>query len=93
MLGARLARASGREILDEALRAFSGYHTTPVLEPRGDDLVLADTRLIFYYQNRLAPTGSLGSSTPIAPKPASRAATPPRERSPRVDGKSGYGLR
>jgi glycerol-3-phosphate O-acyltransferase len=57
VLGARLARASGREILDEALRAFGGYHTTPVLEPRGPDLVLADTRLIFYYQNRLTSQG------------------------------------
>ncbi len=57
VLGARLARASGREILDEALRAFSGYHTTPVLEPRGSNLVLTDTRLIFYYQNRLASHG------------------------------------
>ena len=57
VLGARLARASGREILDEALRAFGGYHTTPVLEPRGADLVLADTRLIFYYQNRLTSQG------------------------------------
>jgi glycerol-3-phosphate O-acyltransferase len=57
VLGPRLARASGREILDEALRAFSGYHTTPVLEPRGDALLLVDTRLIFYYQNRLAAHG------------------------------------
>jgi glycerol-3-phosphate O-acyltransferase len=57
VLGPRLGRASGREILDEALRAFSGYHTTPVLEPRGDSLVLVDTRLIFYYQNRLAAHG------------------------------------
>jgi len=57
VLGPRLVHASGREILDEALRAFSGYHTTPVLEPRGADLVLADTRLIFYYQNRLAAHG------------------------------------
>ena len=57
VLGARLGRASGREILDEALRAFSGYHTTPVLEPRGSNLVLTDTRLIFYYQNRLASHG------------------------------------
>jgi glycerol-3-phosphate O-acyltransferase len=57
VLGAQLARASGREILDEALRAFSGYHTTPVLEPRGSNLVLADTRLIFYYQNRLTSQG------------------------------------
>jgi glycerol-3-phosphate O-acyltransferase len=57
VLGAHLARASGREILDEALRAFAGYHTTPVLAPRGADLVLADTRLIFYYQNRLTSQG------------------------------------
>jgi glycerol-3-phosphate O-acyltransferase len=57
VLGPRLGRASGREILDEALRAFSGYHTSPVLEPRGDALVLVDTRLIFYYQNRLAGHG------------------------------------
>lgn len=57
VVGPRLVHASGREILDEALRAFSGYHTTPVLEPRGADLVLADTRLIFYYQNRLATHG------------------------------------
>jgi glycerol-3-phosphate O-acyltransferase len=57
VLGPRLARATGREILDEALRAFSGYHTTPVLEPRGDLLLLVDTRLIFYYQNRLAAHG------------------------------------
>jgi glycerol-3-phosphate O-acyltransferase len=57
VLGPRLGRASGRDILDEALRAFSGYHTTPVLEPRGDTLLLVDTRLIFYYQNRLAAHG------------------------------------
>jgi glycerol-3-phosphate O-acyltransferase len=57
VLGPRLARASGRDILDEALRAFSGYHTSQVLEPRGDSLLLVDTRLIFYYQNRLAGHG------------------------------------
>jgi glycerol-3-phosphate O-acyltransferase len=57
VLGPRLGRATGREILDEALRAFSGYHTTPVLEPQGDSLRLVDTRLIFYYQNRLAVHG------------------------------------
>jgi glycerol-3-phosphate O-acyltransferase len=71
VLGPRLERASGREILDEAVRAFSGYHTTPVLEPRGEDLVLADTRLIFYYQNRLAAHG-LGADL-VAPA-ASRGA-------------------
>ena len=57
LVGPHLAHATGREILDEALRAFSGYHTTPVLEPRGDMLLLADTRLLLYYQNRLASHG------------------------------------
>jgi glycerol-3-phosphate O-acyltransferase len=82
VLGPGLARASGREILDEALRAFAGYYTTPVLEPRGEDIVLVDTRLIFYYQNRLAAhlTGktrpfALGSRAPArtgSPSPHSR---------------------
>ena len=40
-----------------ALRAFAGYHTNEVLAPRGQDLVLGDTRLLFYYQNRLAAHG------------------------------------
>jgi glycerol-3-phosphate O-acyltransferase len=70
VLGAHLARASGREILDEALRAFSGYHTTPVLEPRGDTLLLVDTRLIFYYQNRLAAHGLAADH--VAPRPPAR---------------------
>jgi len=57
VLGPSVERAAGDAIVDEALRAFAGYHTAPVLEPRGADLVLADTRLIFYYQNRLAAHG------------------------------------
>ena len=72
VLGPRLGRASGREILDEALRAFSGYHTTPVLEPRGDSLLLVDTRLIFYYQNRLAAHGLAVEHT----RPLPRALAP-----------------
>lgn len=70
VLGPRLARASGRDILDEALRAFSGYHTSQVLEPRGDSLLLVDTRLIFYYQNRLAGHGLAADL--IAPSGAGR---------------------
>jgi glycerol-3-phosphate O-acyltransferase len=57
VLGPSVERASGEVIVDEAMRAFAGYHTSPVLEPRGADVVLADTRLIFYYQNRLAAHG------------------------------------
>ncbi|MFO0664649.1 MAG: 1-acyl-sn-glycerol-3-phosphate acyltransferase [Polyangiaceae bacterium] len=60
---------SGGSILASALRAFAGYHTNPVLEPQGDELVLSDTRLLFYYQNRLATFdgGSLAVDH-IAPK-------------------------
>ncbi len=57
VLAAGLKRADGAQVLDEALRAFAGYHTNEVLAPRGVDLVLRDTRLLFYYQNRLAAHG------------------------------------
>jgi len=69
----------GDAILDDALRAFAGYHTNEVLAPRGSELVLRDTRLLFYYQNRLAAHGL--SFDAIAPKgmpvaTAKRAARP-----------------
>jgi glycerol-3-phosphate O-acyltransferase len=70
VLSPSLAGASGNDVIDAALRAFSGYHTHVVLEPRGSDLVLADTRLLFYYQNRLAAhPGGLAVDF-IAPKPS-----------------------
>jgi glycerol-3-phosphate O-acyltransferase len=80
LLGPRLAHATGYEILDEAMRAFSGYHTTPVLEPRGDSLLLADTRLLLYYQNRLASHGlavDLAAPTSRARARASVSRPPP----------------
>ena len=58
------------EVLSDALSAFAGYHTHPVLVAGATDLVLGDTRLIFYYQNRLAAHGFAYDA--IAPK--SRAA-------------------
>jgi glycerol-3-phosphate O-acyltransferase len=67
---------SGGEVVTDALRAFAGYHTRPVirgsLEAGGGDLVLSDPRLLFYYQNRLAVHG-LGIDF-IAPKTRSWAA-------------------
>ena len=56
----------GDAIVDDALRAFAGYHTQEVLAPRGSELVLRDTRLLFYYQNRLAAHGLAFDA--IAPK-------------------------
>ncbi len=40
---------------------------TRYLTPRGDNLVLADTRLLFYYQNRLAAHG-LAAGLPSPPR-------------------------
>lgn len=57
VLAAALRFARPKAILDTALRAFAGYHANPVLVSRGPDLVLEDTRLLFYYQNRLAAHG------------------------------------
>ncbi len=44
-------------VLEDALRALAGYHAEDVLSPRGEDLALSHTRLLFYYQNRLALHG------------------------------------
>jgi glycerol-3-phosphate O-acyltransferase len=67
----------GDDVLSDALRAFAGYHTHPVLVPRpaaggGTELVVADAQLLFYYQNRLAVHG-LGIDF-IAPKTRAGAA-------------------
>lgn len=61
----------GDAIVDEALRAFAGYHTNEVLAPRGSELVLRDTRLLFYYQNRLAAHGlAFDAIAPAGMRPA-----------------------
>ncbi len=71
--------ASGGDLLERALRAYSGYHSTPVLVPERDGIRICDAELLFYYQNRLASHGLawdvLGG--PIAGKPtAANAAAP-----------------
>jgi glycerol-3-phosphate O-acyltransferase len=71
VLAANVRSASGEAILEDALRAFAGYHTSVVIEPRGADLLLADMRLIFYYQNRLAAHGLAADF--IAPRPSHRS--------------------
>jgi glycerol-3-phosphate O-acyltransferase len=74
VLAPNLVGRSGAGVIDDALRAFAGYHTHAVLEPRGTDLVLADTRLLFYYQNRLAAHGRGLAIDFIAPKATARNA-------------------
>jgi glycerol-3-phosphate O-acyltransferase len=83
-----LVHRGSNAVVDDALRAFAGYHTQEVLTPRGSELVLRDTRLLFYYQNRLAAHGLAFDA--IAPKgmvpahvrsghvtPSVRASVPP----------------
>ncbi|MFO0611357.1 MAG: 1-acyl-sn-glycerol-3-phosphate acyltransferase [Polyangiaceae bacterium] len=56
-LGAYVRGASGGDLLERALRAFAGYHSSPVLIPRRDGIGIGDTKLLLYYQNRLASHG------------------------------------
>ncbi|HVY48060.1 MAG TPA: 1-acyl-sn-glycerol-3-phosphate acyltransferase [Minicystis sp.] len=52
-----IAKASGGDIVEQAMRAFAGYHSSPALVSRPDGVLLSDTNLLFYYQNRLAAHG------------------------------------
>ena len=42
-------------IVDEALTAWSGYHTRPVASTKGGEIVIEDPNLLLFYQNRLVP--------------------------------------
>jgi glycerol-3-phosphate O-acyltransferase len=57
VLGPGVRRRGAMDLLDEAIRAWNGYHSFPVLRTEGDGYVLSDTNLLFYYQNRLAVSG------------------------------------
>jgi glycerol-3-phosphate O-acyltransferase len=56
-LGEYVRSASGGDIVERALRAFAGYHTTRALESRAGGIAVCDPNLLFYYQNRLAGHG------------------------------------
>lgn len=57
VLGPGIRGAPASAVLDAATRAWSGYHTHAVLRPAQGGVVLGDTNLLLYYQNRLAVTG------------------------------------
>jgi len=52
-----------REVTRAALRTFSTYHTTTVLERKGVRLHVGDANLVLYYRNRLVGYGLLSTST------------------------------
>jgi len=53
--GVRDARPA--QLIDEAVRAWSGYHTRAVLARTDGGFPLGETNLVLYYQNRLAVAG------------------------------------
>jgi glycerol-3-phosphate O-acyltransferase len=57
VLADQLRGVSGGDIVSQAMRAFSGYHSSVVIEPQADGIVLRDPKLLLYYQNRLARHG------------------------------------
>ena len=44
---------SAHQMVDEALKLFTAYHSRPVVEVDGRELRLSDLRLLYYYGNRL----------------------------------------
>jgi glycerol-3-phosphate O-acyltransferase len=81
VLAPSLKSRRGDAIVADAIRAFAGYHTHEVLAPRGSELVLGDTRLLFYYQNRLAAHGlALDVLAPRGTLPARAPELAARER-------------
>jgi glycerol-3-phosphate O-acyltransferase len=68
----QLAVLTPAAIVDDAVRGLGSYHTRPVVERRGDDVVVGDVKLLYYYQNRAhhIPVEAVAS----VPADASRAA-------------------
>ncbi len=50
----RTAAMSAPELLDDALRALTTYHTFPVLEAGGPRIQIGSMKLCYYYRNRTA---------------------------------------
>lgn len=57
VLGPGVRTARPMELVAEAVRAWSGYHSHAVLAPIDGGYMLSDLNLLLYYQNRLAVSG------------------------------------
>jgi len=57
VLAPSVAKRDAATVLEAALRALAGFHSSPAIVPQGTNLVLTNTQLLFYYQNRLAAHG------------------------------------
>jgi len=63
---------SGGDLLAQAMSAFSGYHSAPVIEAQPDGIVLRDPKLLLYYQNRLIRHGLAFDPEASTQKPGPR---------------------
>jgi len=54
----RVESLGDQAVVDDAVRALGGYHKRPVLSRAGEQLIVGDLKLVFYYQNRLAHLGA-----------------------------------
>jgi glycerol-3-phosphate O-acyltransferase len=52
-LAERAMHKDGDALVTDALQSFSGYHTRPAAQRRGNEVVLVDRELVLYYRNRL----------------------------------------
>jgi glycerol-3-phosphate O-acyltransferase len=57
VLSDQVRDTSGGDIVAQAMSAFFGYHTNPVIEEHEDGIALRDPKLLLYYQNRLIRHG------------------------------------
>jgi glycerol-3-phosphate O-acyltransferase len=56
----RSSRMSPAEVLDDALRALTTYHTYPVVEQAGERIQIGSMKLCYYYSNRTAHVADPG---------------------------------
>lgn len=68
-------RGAASDVVHQALSTFRTYHPRPVLERRGDRVVVGDPNLLFYYRNRLEGHGLLGASSALPAEQGSRRAS------------------
>jgi glycerol-3-phosphate O-acyltransferase len=52
-----LASQSDADIIDDAVRGLSSYHTRPAVTTKGAFFIVGDLKLLFYYANRMAHVG------------------------------------
>lgn len=57
VLAPGVRNATADDLILDATRAWSGYHSHPVLSPTQNGWMLSDPNLLLYYQNRLAVSG------------------------------------